>query len=100
MSVHEQTPDSINGFVVVGDFGFNHVEGPFEVDKDGTKWTIQVPTDDVLSPSTLKSNEGDGAVLLADADVVGGGLIDVVDAPEGEDELHIVVDQYARGDPI
>lgn len=99
MSVHEQVPDSINAFVVVGDFGFNDVDGPFAVEKDGTKWTIRVPTDGDVHTALLENNEGDGAVLLADADVVGGGLVDVVHEPEGEGELHVVVDQYARGGP-
>ncbi|NUC74986.1 hypothetical protein HTZ84_22235 [Haloterrigena sp. SYSU A558-1] len=96
--LHVPEPDTINSFAVTGDFGFNHVEGPFAVEKDGTKWTIAVPHDDVLSPSVLKDNEGDGCVLLADCEPVGGGLVETVHDPEGEGELHVVVDQYPRGD--
>lgn len=96
-----QTPDTINSLVITGDFGFNWLEGPFEVEKDGTKWTVVVPIDELgaTPTSALENSVGDGCVLLAGCEPVGGGLIDLVDEPGGLDELHVVVDQYARGEP-
>lgn len=93
----EQPADSINEFVAVGEFGFLRMRGPWSVEKEGTKWTIIVPHDDSRGRMGPE-NEGQGAVLIADGHAVGGGIIDVVDSPDGEGELHIVVDQYARGE--
>ncbi len=48
---------------------------------------------------TLKSmQKGESAVLIADGEAVGGGVIDLTYEPDGEQERHIVVDQYAAGD--
>lgn len=101
----QTTPTAINGFAVVGSFGFNHVEGPFSVEKEGTKWTVVIPLNEAdrssvpkWTVSALRGNENDGAVLLADGEPVGGGLVDTVAEPEGENEMHVVVDQYARGE--
>jgi len=90
--------DSINEFVVVGDFGFKRAEGPWEVEKEGTKWTIIVPYDEMQVPFS-QSDEGLGAALIADGGVVGGGIVDTVFDPKDEGEQHVVVDQYARGGP-
>ena len=89
--------DSINEFVIVGDFGFRRVEGPWRVEKEGAKWTIIIPYEDMDRPLNQKE-EGRGAVLIADGKAVGGGLVDVVFDPQDEGEQHVVVDQYARGD--
>jgi len=89
--------DSINEFVVVGDFGFNRVQGPWRVEKAGTKWTIILPYEE-LDRELSDTDEGRGAVLIADGKAVGGGLVDLVYDPEGEGEQHVVIDQYARGD--
>jgi len=90
--------ETINEFAVAGDFGFQRVRGPFEVVKDGTIWGIVVPKDAHPTVSTLPNQEGEAAVLVADAKIVGGGLVtDVVEVSE-HDELHVLVDQYARGD--
>lgn len=91
-----ETYDSINEFVIVGDFGFRRAEGPWSVEKEGTKWTIIVPYEDMRVPLN-HSHEGCGAVLIADGKAVGGGLVDVVFDPQHEGEQHIVVDQYAKG---
>jgi len=100
-------PSSINQLVQAGEYGFAAVDGPFLVDKDGTKWSIQVPLDDddALNPDraammTLNGmSEGEAAVLIADGEAVGGGLIESIYEPEGEETMFIVVDQYAAGDP-
>ncbi len=100
-------PSSINQLVQAGEYGFAAVDGPFLVGKDGTKWSIQVPLDDddALNPDraammTLNGmSEGEAAVLIADGEAVGGGLIESIYEPEGEETMFIVVDQYAAGDP-
>ncbi|ELZ05307.1 hypothetical protein [Natrialba aegyptia] len=96
--------ESINEFVLAGDFGFLRVDGPFSVEKEGALWTIKVPTaeDDYATPnrftlSSLRDSDDKPAVLIADGQAVGGGLVDMAIEPDGEGELHIVVDQYARG---
>jgi len=98
-------PDSINEFAIVSESGFKRTEGPFSVEKEGTLWTVRIPTDpqDPAYPGDISyrvlggQDEGDGAALVADGEIVGGGIVKVVDEPEGEGELHVVVDQYARG---
>lgn len=93
-----QTPDSINEFTITGDFGFQRVLGPFDVVKDGTIWGIHVPKDTHPTVRALPSREGEAAVLVADGEVIGGGIVsDVVEVPD-HDELHVLVDQYAMGD--
>jgi hypothetical protein len=90
--------ETINEFAVAGDFGFQRAPRPFEVVKDGTVWGIVVPKDAHPTVSTLPNQEGEAAVLVADAKIVGGGLVtDVLELSE-HDELHVLVDQYARGD--
>lgn len=90
-------PDSINEFAIVGDFGFQRVPGPFEVVKTGTIWGIVVPMDAHPTVSTLSSQEGEAAVMVADAEIVGGGVVTDVVRKDDHDELHVLVDQYARG---
>lgn len=86
--------DSINELTIVGEFGFQQVPGPFDVEKDGTVWGVVVPTDAHPTVAALPNNEGEAAVLIADGKTVGGGIVtDVVDVPE-HDELHVLVDQY------
>lgn len=93
----EQTPDTINEFTIAGEFGFQRVPGPFEVVKDGTVWGIVVPEDAHPTVRTLPDQEGEAAVLVADAETVGGGIVtDVVEKPD-HDELHVLVDQYPQG---
>lgn len=90
--------DSINELVVAGDFGFQRVPGPFEVVQDGTVWGIVVSEDAHATVRTLPDQEGEVAVLIADAQAVGGGIVtDVVEVSD-HDEYHVLVDQYARGD--
>jgi len=99
-------PESINQLVTAGAHGFAAVDGPFLVEKEGTKWTITVPLDenDALAPSdaemlTLKRlQKGESAVLIADGEAVGGGVIELTYEPDGEGERHIVVEQNAAGD--
>lgn len=91
-------PDSINEFVVAGEFGFQRVPGPFEVVKDGTVWGIVVPNDAHPTVSGLPEQEGEAAVLMADAEPVGGGIVTDVVEKDDHDELHVLVDQYAIGD--
>lgn len=94
----ESTPDSINEFAIVGEFGFQRVPGPFEVEKTGTVWGIVVPEDAHPTVSTLSGQDGEAAALLADGEVVGGGVVSAVEEIEEHDELHVLVDQYAMGD--
>lgn len=93
-----QQYDSINEFVVAGEFGFQRVPGPFEVEKDGTVWGVVVPKDAHPTVRHLDDQEGEAAVLIADAEAVGGGILTDVVEDEDHDELHVLVDQYARGD--
>lgn len=95
---HEQAPDSINEFAIVGEFGFQRVPGPFDVEKSGHVWGIVVPKDAHPTVSTLPGQEGEAAALLADAQVVGGGVVSAVEEIEEHDELHVLVDQYAKGE--
>jgi hypothetical protein len=97
--------DTINEFVVVGEFGFDRVEGPFSVEKEGTNWEILIPLNENdrssipdHQQSGLRSHEGERAVLLADTEPIGGGVIELVDEPEGEEMMVVLVDQYAMGD--
>jgi hypothetical protein len=96
--------DYINEFVIVGDFGFNRISGPCEVEKSGTKWTVvfqQKPnelTDGSKDRVPGSHDEGYAAVLIADSKVVGGGIVETVTEPEGEDETHVIVNQYAIDD--
>lgn len=89
--------DSVNEFTIVGEFGFQRVPGPFEVEKDGTIWGIVVPKDAHPTVSTLSGQEGEGAVLVADGRVVGGGIVTDVVEIEEHDELHVLVNQYPGG---
>lgn len=102
--MHE-IPDTINEFAIIGDFGFHRVEGPFRLDSAGTNRTVILPlADDVWgnidarTASLLEDTEGERVALVADGEIVGGGVVTDVWAPDGEDELHLVVDQYARKD--
>lgn len=91
-------PDSINEFTIAGEFGFQRVSGPFEVVKEDTVWGIVVPKDAHPTVSTLGSQEGEAAVLIADGEAVGGGVVTDIVEIEDHDELHVVVDQYVMGD--
>jgi len=57
--------ESINEFVVVGEFGFQRVPGPFEVAKGGTVWGIVVPEGAHPTVQTLPGQEGEAAVTSA-----------------------------------
>jgi hypothetical protein len=96
MSGEHETYDTINEFGIVGDFGFMRFEGPWSVEKEGTKWTIVMPYDD-MERSAGTHSEGKSAVLIADGKIIGGGIVDAVFDPRDEGEQHVVVDQYARG---
>jgi len=90
--------DSINEFVVVGEYGFKRYEGPWSVEQQGTVWNIACPyeeTDHV--PGSY--DEGNGVVLIADGKPVGGGLVEGVYEPDGVSEVRVIVDQYAMGEP-
>jgi len=90
--------ESINEFAIIGEFGVQRVPGPFDVVKDGTVWDITVPTDAHATVTTLPHQKGERAALVADAEIVGGGVvIDVVEVDD--DKLHVLVDQYAQGNP-
>lgn len=93
----ENPPDSINELVVAGEFGFKRIPGPLTVNKTGTMWWIEVPRDAHVTVRTLPGDEGEAAVLIADCEAVGGGIVDEV--LEHDDHVEVVVDQYARGDP-
>lgn len=92
-----QQYDSINELTIVGEFGFQRVPGPFEVVKDGTIWGIVVPEDTHQTVSTLSSQEGEAATLVADGETIGGGIVTDVVEVDDHDELHVLVDQYAMG---
>lgn len=96
--------ESINEFALAGEFGFLRVEGPFACEKEGTLWTISIPTggDDHGRPNdftlrSLRDSEGKAGIIIADGKAVGGGLVDTTHEPEGEGVLHVVIDQYAQG---
>lgn len=88
--------DTINELVIAGEFGYKRVEGPWSVEKEGTKWTIVIPYDR-MERTPGSHDEGKTAVLIADGKAVGGGLVDTVFDPQDEGETHVVVDQYAMG---
>lgn len=90
--------DSINEFAVTGEFGFLRVEGPFEVAKDGTVWGITVENRCEDHATLLPDFEGDAAVLIADGQSIGGGIITDIYDFENSNELHVLVDQYAMDD--
>lgn len=91
--------DSINELVVVGAFGFKRFKGPWEVEKEDTKWTVVFPHKSI-NQTPDSHNEGFAAVLIADGKAVGGGQLDTVFTPQGENETHVVVDQYAMGSDV
>lgn len=90
--------DTINEFTVAGEFGFQRVPGPFEVEKKGDVWGIVVPNDAHPTVSTLSAQKGEAAVLVADGEAIGGGVISEVAELEEHDEVHVLVDQYAMGE--
>lgn len=90
----ETTPDSINKLVFVGEFGFQRLDGPFSVSKDGTLWHVHVPTS---HDSHIDARErGTGAVLIADCEIVGGGVLESIEEIEGD--RYVNIDQYAIED--
>lgn len=93
-----ETPDSINEFTVAGDFGFNRVDGPFQVEKAGTNWTVVIPDDHGASVRLLDDLVGEAAVLVADCEAIGGGILTDVYSPDGEPGRRAIIDQYALGD--
>lgn len=98
VAARSQDHSSINEFVVVGEFGFQRVPGPFEVVKDGTVWGIVVPMDAHPTVRHLDDQGGEGAVIIADGQAVGGGILTDVVEKDDHDELHVLVDQYAMGE--
>jgi len=93
----------VNTIALVGEFGFLDVEGPFDYEKDGTVWSVSIPTDedDHTAPNrgalhSLRDAEDKCAVAIADGEVVAGGVVVAADEPEGEGKLVLAVDQYAR----
>lgn len=91
---------TINEFGVVGEWGFVSNEGPYEADKEGTIWVIYIPSEDAGSMiHHLTDLQGEGSVILSDGEIIGGGILVDVFEPEGEEEIHVVIDQYAMGDP-
>ncbi len=95
--------DTINSFALIGEFGFYSAEGPFPVDKSGTIWTIEI------SPQTLTAGLSTGVgqltdmerptvALIADGQIVGGGVFEDFHEPEGEEVAYLLVDQYAMDD--
>jgi len=98
MNAEHETYDSINEFGIAGEFGFLRFEGPFVTEKEGTKWTVVIGGDyEHPSLSVLDDQEGRAAALVADGEIVGGGVIDAVAHLDGAGKTHVVVDQYARG---
>lgn len=88
--------ETINEFATVNKYGFHRFEGPFEVARQGTVWSITVPDDhDVhVEPERVIAS---GAAIVRDCEIVGGGVVKTV--RETEDATIIGVDQYAAGDP-
>lgn len=100
-----QQHEIVNTIALVGEFGFLDVEGPFDYEKDGTVWSVSIPTDtdDHAAPPrgslhTLRDAEDKCAVAIADCEVVAGGIVVAADEPEGEEKIILAVDQYAMGD--
>lgn len=89
--------ESVNEFAVVGEFGFHRFEGPFEVGKSGTIWCIFVPKDSHPDVVNLDHQIGESAAITADCEIVGGGVL--IDIDEGPRVSHVLIDQYAMGDP-
>lgn len=94
--------DTINSFALIGEFGFYSAEGPFPVDKSGTIWTIEI------SPQSLTAGLSTGigqltdmdrpaVALMADCEIIGGGVFEDFHEPEGEEAVYLLVDQYAMG---
>lgn len=102
----DSKPEMINEFVTVGDKGFYRVEGPFDLEQsDGTVWSVSMPIDeedyagiDSGTASILAGSEGRHAVAIADGKAVAGGRVVEAYRPEGEDSLHVLVDQYYDGE--
>jgi hypothetical protein len=91
--------ESINEFAVVGEFGFQRVPGPLSVVRSGTNWVIVVPKDAHPTVSTLPAQEGKAAAIVADGEIVGGGIINSVTKDTENGDIHVTVDQYAQGNP-
>ncbi|WP_330633755.1 WDGH domain-containing protein [Halocatena halophila] len=56
-----------------------------------------MPYEDMGREVPTESDEGYAAVLIADGNPIGGGIIDTVYDPQDEGETHVLVDQYAMG---
>ena len=98
--VSHNYPDTVNSFTLVGEFGFDHYDGPFEWVIEGGKYGIVVPKDSMedYHLSALKRYTDTPALVMADGEPVVGGHVNEVVEIEGHDELHVVGDSYPMGD--
>jgi len=90
--------DSINEFAIVGKFGFQAVRGPFNAEKDGKVWEIIVPVESHPTVSHIDKQEGESIALIADCEIVGGGILSRVVTSDERGEKYLYVDQYVLGD--
>lgn len=96
--VPEEELQAVNEFAVAGEFGFLRLEGPFEAEFEEAKWTIIIPEEfDHPSKRFLDDHIGLGAIVVADGKIVGGGLLQLVEDFEEEEDMFVVIDQYPQG---
>jgi len=93
----EAPPDSINELCFVGEFGFHRIGGPHTVSKSINEWLVEIDIEDVNFISGVEDNVGECAVLVADGEVIGGGVTTDVVVVDEKDEILVFVDQYAMG---
>jgi len=86
--------DTINEFALVGEFGYQRVPGPFATSKSGYVWEIIVPMDTHPTMNHIDRQEGEAIALIADCEVVGGGILSRVVESEERGEKYLYVDQY------
>lgn len=93
--------DFVNEFSTVSETGFDRYEGPFEFRNEaGAKFELTVPVahlDNEIRQTALMGHEGDAVAVVADGEIVGGGV--VVDLTAADDVIYVMIDQYAKGGP-
>lgn len=96
-------PNTIQQFVFVGDFGHDTYTGRFEFAVEEGIASIIIPIESDESPLSdireerLRGHDGDYIVVVADGEVETGGKAIEIYEPDGEGQIHIVIDQYPMG---